>query len=143
MNPTDKFVCCPLSECFLQERTAKEIIQFYERTNKEQLAKVFVLYPYAIREKVLGCLNECLQKIILEDMYQFVRTTKFSLTECVDAEESMQDILEKLWSDRFNEYRELKEMEELIGDRIGKKEYSFSKNALDIIAYHYTNRHIN
>lgn len=61
-------------------------------------------------------------------MYQFVRTTKFSLTECVDAEESMQDILEKLWSDRFNEYRELKEMEELIGDRIGKKEYSFSKD---------------
>lgn len=123
-----KFVCCPLSACFLQERTAKEIIQFYERTNKEQLTKVFVLYPHAIREKVLGCLNECLQKIILEDMYQFVRTTKFSLTECVDAEESMQDILEKLWSDRFNEYRELKEMEELIGDRIGKKEYSFSKD---------------
>ena len=34
-----KFVCCPLSAYFLQERTTKEIVRFYERTNKKQLAK--------------------------------------------------------------------------------------------------------
>lgn len=123
-----KFVCCPLSAYFLQERTTKDMIRFHERTNKKQLAKVFVLYPHTIREKVLGCLNKHLQKMILEDMYQFVRSTEFSLTECVDAEESIQDILEQLWSDNFHEYRQRNEMEDLIGDRIGKKEYSFSKD---------------
>ena len=29
-----KFVCYPLSACFLEERTTKEIIRFYENTNK-------------------------------------------------------------------------------------------------------------
>ena len=109
-----KFVCYPLSACFLQERTIKEIIRFYEKTNNEELAKAFVLYPHDIREKILWCLDDEEQKAIFENMYQFVRTNAFSLSACVEAEKTIQDILESLWPDRFNEYKEMKEMEELI-----------------------------
>lgn len=123
-----KFVCCPLSACFLQERTSKEIIRFLDIVNTDKLVKVLVLYPHAIREKVLWCLSDSLQRIILENMQQYVRTNTFSLSQCVDAEKVIQDVLESLWPERFNEYKEIKEMEKLIAQRIGKKEYPFSKD---------------
>ena len=44
-----KFVCCPLSACFLQERTSREIIRFLDIVNTDKLVKVLVLYPHAIR----------------------------------------------------------------------------------------------
>ena len=109
-----KFVCYPLSACFLEERTTKEIIRFYENTNKEKLAKAFILYPTDIREKVLWCLDNEDQRAILEPMYQFAHTNAFSLNECVEAEKSMQHTLETLWPRSFNEYKEMKEMEEPI-----------------------------
>lgn len=123
-----KFVCCPLSACFLQERTSREIIRFLDIVNTDKLVKVLVLYPHAIREKVLWCLSDSLQRIILENMQQYVGTNTFSLSQCVDVEKVIQDVLESLWPERFNEFKEIKEMEKLIAYRIGKKEYPFSKD---------------
>lgn len=123
-----KFVCYPLSACFLEERTTKEIIRFYENTNKEKLAKAFILYPSDIRRKVLWCLDNEDQRAILQSMYQFAHANAFSLNECVEAEKSMQDTLETLWPGNFNEYKEMKEMEELIAHKIGKNMYPFSKD---------------
>ena len=123
-----KFVCTPLSAGFLQERTSKEIVRVLDKVNSDELAMVFVLYPHRIREKILLCLNDHLQRRILEIMYQYVRTNAFSLSKCVETENVMQDILAKLWPDSFREYKEMKEMEEHIAFEIGKKEYSLSKD---------------
>lgn len=123
-----KFVCCPLSARFLQERTTKEVIQFLHEVNRAELAKALVLYPHDIREKVLWCLSDSLRRSIFENMQHYVKSNAFSLSECVDAEKEIQDLLEGLWLNRFNEYREMKEMEELIAHKTGKKEYPFSKD---------------
>ena len=123
-----KFVCCPLSACFLQKRTLKETNEFGNKVNSGILAKVFVLYPHTIRKEILWRFSDIMQLAVLEKMYQYVRSDAFSLTECVDAEKVMQDTLEELWPDRFQEYKEMKEMEELIAHGIGKKEYLFSQD---------------
>ena len=123
-----KFVCCPLSARFLQNRTSKEIIQFVNRENSEILAKVFVLYPHTIRKEILWCLSDNMQMSIWENMYQYVRSNEFSLTECVDTESIVQDVLKDLWTEKFQEYKEMEKMEELIAGRLGKKEYRFPKD---------------
>lgn len=123
-----KFVCCPLSAGFLQKRTLKEINEFGNKVNSEILAKVFVLYPYTVREEILWRFSDIMQSAVLEKMYQYVRSDTFSLTECIEAEKAMQDILKDLWPKKFQEYKEMKEMEELIAHGIGKKEYLFSKD---------------
>lgn len=123
-----KFACYPLSARFLQNRTSKEIVRFVSRVNSEILAKVFVLYPHIAREEILWCLNDDVQMSILENMYQYVRSNEFSLTECVDTESIMQDMLKDFCPDKFLEYKEMENMEELIAGRLGKKEYRFSKD---------------
>lgn len=123
-----KFVCCPLSAVFLQKRTLKEINKFGNKVNSEILARVFVLYPHTVREEILWRFSDIMQRAVLEKMYQYVRSDVFSLTECIEAEKAMQDILEDLWPNKFHEYKEMKEMEELIAHGIGKKEYLFSKD---------------
>ena len=123
-----KFVCCPLSARFLQTRTSREMIQFEGRVNSEILAKVFVLYTPAIREEILWCFSDNMQMDVLENMYQYVRSNGFSLTKCVETENIMQDALKDLWPKKFQEYKEMEKMEELIAGRLGKKEYRFPKD---------------
>ena len=123
-----KFVCFPLSARFLQNRTSKEIIEFMSRVNSEVLAKVFVLYPHTIREEILLCLSDIIQMSILENMHQYVRSNEFALTECVEAENVIQDVLNDVWPEKFQKYKEMERMEEQIAHRYGRKKYLFSKD---------------
>lgn len=123
-----KFVCCPLSARFLQNRTSREMIQFESKVDSEILARVFVLYPPAIRKEILWCFRDNMQMSILENMYLYVRSNGFSLTECIETENIMQDVLKDLWPKKFQEYKEREGMEELIAQKLGKKEYLFPKD---------------
>lgn len=92
-----KFVCVPLSEKFLITRNKRELQLFLHSIDCKELKKAFVLYSHEARIQLLHCYSDRMKREILSDMKAYSKAGILSLTECVEAESTVYNVIEQYW----------------------------------------------